>query len=170
MHFFFNQEGKVFKIRQSYHCLPLKVEEAVMDQFFGSMFNTLSNQTAAMQQSFNQMNIQNDYDWDYNHQDEVAIDTSVGSRSVTPKFDQYDKIKEKWENYLQRFNQHLTIYDILTEEKKRACLLSWVGPETYSLLRSLVGSTDINTQTFEALSEKLTEHFKSSASVQQPRY
>lgn len=138
-----------------------------MDQLFGNMFKTLSDQTAAMQQSFNQINIQHGHDSDYEDEDEGPFDLS-GS-TVAPKFEPFDKRRENWENYLQRFNQHLTIYDITLEEKKRACLLSWVGPETYALLRNLFDSTDLQTQTFDVLSGKLTEHFKVSAEAQTAR-
>ena len=92
------------------------------------------------------------------------------SEATAPKFDSFIKSKEKWGQYLQRFNHHLAIYGISNMEKKRACLLSWVGPETYSLLRNLFGAADVSAQTFDALTEKLSTHFKDSIHVQAARY
>ena len=128
----------------------------------------LEQQTEALQQPLEQQQTM--------HQETMSklidsMKTVPGtSEKSAPKFDHFDKTKEKWEQYLQRFQQHLDIYGISAAERKRACLLSWVGPETYSLLRNLFGATDVTTQTFDALSAKLSEHFKDTIHVQAARY
>jgi len=46
--------------------------------------------------------------------------------TAIPKFDNFNKDKEKWDHYLRRFDHYLDICGISSNEKKRACLLSWV--------------------------------------------
>ena len=50
-----------------------------------------------------------------------------------PRFEQFDSTKEKWEQYLLRLNQHLELYDVTDNGKKRAFLLSFLDPNTFSL-------------------------------------
>ena len=51
-----------------------------------------------------------------------------------PKFDQFDSIKEKREQYLFRLNQHLELHDVTDNSKKRVFLLSRLDPNIFSLL------------------------------------
>ena len=90
--------------------------------------------------------------------------------AVVPKFDGFDKPIEKWDQYLQRFTHHLNIYNVTSDEKKRACLLSWIGPETYALLENLFGDESIAQKEFQALTDKLSGHFKDQVHVQAAHY
>ncbi|XP_067947253.1 uncharacterized protein [Watersipora subatra] len=87
-----------------------------------------------------------------------------------PKFEAYDKSKEKWNQYLQRFNQHINVYWVVDDSQKQAHLLSWVGAETYDLLSNLIGAEDITSKSFTELSEKLNEHFADTIHVQASRF
>ena len=87
-----------------------------------------------------------------------------------PKFDEFDSNKEKWQQYLERFQHHLNIYDISSDEKKRACLLSWIGAQTYELLENLFGDKKISQQSYKDLTTKLSTHFQDSVHVQAGRY
>ena len=53
---------------------------------------------------------------------------------------------------------------------QRACLLSWVGSETYELLTKLYGHEDITSKTLKELSDKLSTHFAEKKHVQAARY
>ena len=87
-----------------------------------------------------------------------------------PKFDQFDSTKEKWEQYLLRLNQHLELHDVTDNDKKRAFLLSCLNPNIFSLLQNLFGDAKVTDQTYTALVEKLSGHFKSAIHVQAARY
>lgn len=93
------------------------------------------------------------------------------NKSVTvPRFDSYNRDKESWTQYLQRLNQHFTVYNVSDSEQKRACLLSWIGSECYELLTKLYGSEDITTMSFDNLAGKLSTHFTETKHVQAARY
>ena len=81
-----------------------------------------------------------------------------------PKFDQFNS-KKKWEQYLLRLNQHLELHDVTDNGKKRAFLLSCLDPNIFSLLQNLFGDAKMTDQTYIALVEKLSGHFKSEIHV-----
>lgn len=87
-----------------------------------------------------------------------------------PRFDSYDREKESWTQYLQRLKQHFTVYQVTDATQQRACLLSWVGSETYELLTKLYGQEDITAKTLDELTTKLSTHFKDKKHVQAARY
>ena len=95
---------------------------------------------------------------------------NVVSESAIPKFDVFDKDKENWDQYQRRFLHHLDVYGLTTNDKKRACLLSWVGPETYTLLVNLFGEANVAEQSFNDLCNRLSLHFKDKVHVQAARY
>ena len=96
---------------------------------------------------------------------------SSGQTTVNvPRFDAYNRESESWTQYLQRLKQHFTVYNITDADQQRACLLSWIGSETYELLTKLYGHEDITTKTLQQLSEKLTTHFAEKKHVQAARY
>jgi len=95
--------------------------------------------------------------------------------SLPPKFEGFDKAKEKWEQYLLRFTQHLQLHNVTDGAKKRAFLLSCLDTEAVTLLQNLFGDDNfgddnVTEQTFDALTAKLSTHFKSSTHVQAARY
>jgi len=53
--------------------------------------------------------------------------------------------------------------------KRRACLLSWLGPETYTLLQNLWWWKYF-AEWLEALTDKFSFHFKEVVYVQAARY
>ena len=87
-----------------------------------------------------------------------------------PKFDQFDSTKEKWEQYLLRLNQHLELYDVTENGKKRAILLSCLDPNIFFLFQNFFGDAKVTDQTYTTLVEKLSGHFKSAIHVQAARY
>jgi len=82
----------------------------------------------------------------------------------------FDKSAERWEQYYQRFVHRLDVYNVSSDEKRRACLLSWVGPETYALLQNLFGDEDISRKSLQELTEQLFVHFNEVVHVQAARY
>ncbi|XP_067949650.1 uncharacterized protein [Watersipora subatra] len=94
----------------------------------------------------------------------------TNSTPTIPKFDTFDKETEKWQIYLERFNQHFAVYNVTDAKQKRACLLSWVGAPTYDLMMNLFSSEDITTKSFTELTQKLTNHYKDSVHIQAARY
>ncbi|XP_067940449.1 uncharacterized protein [Watersipora subatra] len=101
---------------------------------------------------------------------QTAQSTAAPSSVNVPRFDDYCREKESWVQYLQRLRQHFTVYNITDSTQQRACLLSWVGAETYELLTKLYGQDDITTKGFDELTIKLSEHFADKKHVQAARY
>jgi len=92
------------------------------------------------------------------------------STKLKSVFDSFDKAKERWEQYLERLNQHLELHNVTDQAKKRAFLLSCLDPETYNLLKNLFGEVNVSDQTFDNVVQKLSTHFTSSVHVQAARY
>ena len=90
--------------------------------------------------------------------------------TLVPKFEQFDRNLEPWEQYLQRFEQHLTVYNV-GEAQRKACLLSWVGPETYQLIMNLCGGIEgTQNKTYTDIAAALTNHYQKGIHVQAARY
>jgi hypothetical protein len=49
-----------------------------------------------------------------------------------PKFEQYLKSKEKFDQYMERLDQHFILHNAKQEESKKACFLASVGPTFYA--------------------------------------
>ncbi len=50
---------------------------------------------------------------------------------------EFNELSDTWNNYIQRLQQFFIANDIQDETKKKAVLISSVGPKTYKLLSSL---------------------------------
>ena len=87
-----------------------------------------------------------------------------------PKFENFDKSREKWDQYILRFKEHLKLHNVTEQEKKRAFLLSCLGPKIFDLLQNLMGSSNVSDQSFDTFIEKLSAHFKVSTRIQAARY
>ena len=83
----------------------------------------------------------------------------------------FDPAKEDWTSYSERLTHCFISTGITDASKQRSILLSICGPETYRLLRSLVGSAaEINAKSFEDLVDILKQHYNPSPSVIIQRY
>ena len=72
---------------------------------------------------------------------------------------------------IQRLTHYFISTGITDASKQRSILLSICGPETYRLLRSLVGSAaEINAKSFEELVDILKQHYNPTPSVIIQRY
>lgn len=87
-----------------------------------------------------------------------------------PKFEQYVKSKEKFDQYLERLNQHFVLHNATQDDSKKACFLASVGPETYQLLKNIYCGEELTTKSFKDLYEKLSSHFKETINKHAARY
>ena len=94
--------------------------------------------------------------------------------------------KEDWEMYIERIEQFFLANDLeeitLTaqnaatvqkrESKRKAVLLSLIGPETYSLLRNLVSPNRPADKTYKEIVQALQNYFapKPSSTVQRSMF
>lgn len=74
-------------------------------------------------------------------------------------FKYFDKSKETWATYLLQLEQHFIANNVIEDDTKRACLLSWIGGESLDLLKKFYGDKVAQEQ-FNNLIKKLTEHFE----------
>lgn len=84
--------------------------------------------------------------------------TSEVHASATPIFRPFNKGVEKWLTYIQQMELHFVAHGVEDLKLKRACLLSWIGAETFELLQKLCDN-DLNGKSFSDLIDKLNKHF-----------
>ena len=63
----------------------------------------------------------------------------------------FDLNKEDWTSYAERLGHYFIANDVTAGAKKREILLSKCGLSTYKLLRSLVGTDQMNTMSYDDL-------------------
>ena len=71
----------------------------------------------------------------------------VTVENVTP----FDSYSQSWEEYCKMLEYFFKANDIVEADKKKAILISCMGPATYSLMRSLVSPQKPGEKTFEEL-------------------
>ena len=92
----------------------------------------------------------------------VAPATPVGLHGSIGVF---DASREEWSEYAERLGHYFVANDIHAAEKKRAILLTVVGPTTYRLLKTLVSPQKLDEFTFAELVETAAKHFSPKPSV-----
>ena len=90
--------------------------------------------------------------------------------AMVPSFHAFAKGQDNWESYMQQMTQHFSAYSVTSEEKKKAFFLTWIGSETFELLKKLYGTNDLGTHTYEEMVKKLSEHFQEQIHVVSARY
>ncbi len=85
---------------------------------------------------------------------------------------EYVEGQEEWRQYAERMQHYFAANGVENADKKRAILLSVVGPATYKLISSLVAPVKPGEKTYEQLVTLLTEHYnpKPSEIVQRFRF
>ena len=80
------------------------------------------------------------------------------------KVDEFDASKEEWAQYEERLMQFFLANDIDNAAKKRAVLLSVIGPTTYRVLRSLLAPVKPSEKEYDELVAKLSQHYSPTPS------
>ena len=80
------------------------------------------------------------------------------------KVDEFDVSKEEWAQYEERLTQFFLANDIDSAAKKRAVLLSVIGPLTYKVLQSLLAPIKPSEKAYGDLVAKLSQHFSPTPS------
>ena len=91
-------------------------------------------------------------------------DTSSGDKDgmAAPLFGQvkeFDGEKEEWSQYVERLDHFFEVNEVADADKKRAILLTVIGPSTYKLLWNLlvpVNPRTTLTQNWWAFSKNIT--------------
>ena len=78
------------------------------------------------------------------------------------KFGEYSPTVEPWENWEIRFDAWLLVQDITTPDKKRAALISEVGPTAFATLKDLAFPSKVLEKTYDDLIELLRKFYKQS--------
>ena len=82
----------------------------------------------------------------------------------------YCEGKEDWACYVERLEQFFIANDITDAPKKRAVLLSGIGPLTYSVLRNLMTPDVPSSKSYDELKSTLSAHFKPKTLVIAERF
>jgi len=93
-----------------------------------------------------------------------------GELSVCPPFPNLNKENQNWEKYLKQLTQHFSAYSVQAADRKKAYFLSWAGTHIFELVKNLFGSENLDQQTYEQITEQLTEHFKQMRHIGAARY
>ena len=80
------------------------------------------------------------------------------------KVDEFDASKEEWAQYEERLMQFFLANDIDNAAKKRAVLLSVIGPTMYRVLRSLLAPVKPSEKEYDELVAKLSQHYSPTPS------
>lgn len=86
------------------------------------------------------------------------------------RIDEYDSKKEEWPQYVERLNHFFVVNAITDAERKRAILLTVIGPASFKLLRSLLHPTKLEDKSFKELSDALAAHYKPTPSETVQRF
>ena len=77
----------------------------------------------------------------------------------------FDSRTEDWASYAERLTEYFTANDVKSAEKKRAILLSGVGPSTYQVIRNLVAPSKLTEKNFDQIVEVVRDHYQPTPSV-----
>ena len=83
----------------------------------------------------------------------AAPPSAVGLHGAISAF---NPAQEEWDEYIEHY---FTANDILAEDKRRAILLTAVGPSTYRLIRTLVAPAKVTEVSFDDIDAKAKAHF-----------
>ena len=86
----------------------------------------------------------------------AALPTAVGLHGTVGAF---TSAQEEWSEYAERLVHYFVANDIEAEEKRRAILLTAVGPGTYRLIKTLASPKKLEEFTFKELVELAATHF-----------
>ena len=91
--------------------------------------------------------------------DEVGIMATHGS------IGEFSADNETWVSYVERIQQYFVVNDIKTDNKQRAVLLSFCGPSTYQLIRSVVSPAKPTKKKFHKIVQLMNEYYFPRLSV-----
>uniref|UniRef100_UPI00358E58B7 uncharacterized protein n=1 Tax=Myxine glutinosa TaxID=7769 RepID=UPI00358E58B7 len=80
------------------------------------------------------------------------------------KMGEFCEEKEDWSQYMERLEFFFTANGIEGEERKRAVLLTVIGPAAFGLLKRLVEPRKVGRESFASLVETMREHLESEPS------
>ena len=75
------------------------------------------------------------------------------------KVDEFDANKEEWSQYEERLSHFFLANGIDDAEKKRAVLLSVIGPVMYKVLRNLLALMKPSEKNYDELVATLSAHY-----------
>ena len=76
----------------------------------------------------------------------------------------FDGAKEEWAQYIERLDYLFTANGITDGERKRAIMLTTIGPESYKTLRSLIAPTNLGEISYRELADKMKSHYSPAPS------
>ena len=85
---------------------------------------------------------------------------------------EFDGEREEWSQYVERLDHFFEANEVVDADKKRAILLTVIGPSAYKLLRNLLAPEKPKDKTYTELVGILKEHYspKPSETVQRFRF
>ena len=78
--------------------------------------------------------------------------------------------QEDWQSYVERLDQYFTANDVAAPGKRRAILLSSVGPVTYRLIRNLLAPDKPTDKTLKEIVDIVRDHHQPKPSVTMQRF
>ena len=86
------------------------------------------------------------------------------------KIGEFDEKQEEWTQYVERLDHFYAANEIDNADKKRAILLTVIGPTAYKLLRNLVAPAKPGEKTYDALVTAMKQQHNSTPSEIVQRY
>ena len=106
------------------------------------------------------------------HCAEVTGDENGTMATLFGQVQEFDSEKEEWSQYAERLEHYFVANEVQSPERKRAILLSVMGPLCYKLLRNLVAPAKLTDKTYKELGDALKDHheLKPSEIVQRCKF
>ena len=79
--------------------------------------------------------------------------------AMVGKIEEFDSAKEEWPQYEERLGHYFEANGITAAGKKRAVLLTVIGPSAYKVLRNLISPTKPGDESYSNLVKALSDHF-----------
>lgn len=89
----------------------------------------------------------------------------VGIMATHGSIGEFSADNETWISYVERIQQYFVVNDIKTDDKQRAVLLSFCGPSTYQLIRSVVSPAKPTEKKFDKIVQLMNEDYFPRPSV-----
>ena len=89
----------------------------------------------------------------------APVQQIVVAASTVGRFEAFDPEKLSWDSYYERLTQFFIANDVITDQKKRALLITSLSMEQYKLLTNFYAPTSPTTIDFEDLCTRLKQHY-----------
>ncbi|KAL7677057.1 hypothetical protein ACOME3_003304 [Neoechinorhynchus agilis] len=72
---------------------------------------------------------------------------------------EFDREKQSWEEYVDQLKEHFSVNGVEKVERKRSCILAWMGAASFTLLTKVTAARQFESITYENIVEVMGEQY-----------